>query len=283
MFLRVIKEAFGKWWDKLGYAFLNSILGIVNPFFVAITFFCIWALWLPDWQSFSPYLRQAVILLPPLMLASPFFPTTFGVWVIEKRIVEYETIYFKQYFKDYFKAVWKWMKRSLAMMFLFLFVGFLLSFSLVFYYDLLQSPGIRLAVVIVVAWLLLFIRMIEFVLIPLWIYNDELKFTEAFKIALKIIALDGLTVLGVMIVNGILLALLTLTRALSGVLYYGISANLRLFLHKNIVAKHAPKTDEVEDERLKNLASYQKTVDAWAVMLGKIDRLKKNKDKPEDE
>lgn len=284
MFLRIIKEAFVKLWDKLGYGVLNSVLGALNPIFIYLSLFTLWALAQPDWTPILSYGRQIILFFPPMILASPFFPTTFASAAIDKRIVEYETVYFKKYFGDYFRALWKWLGKSLAMSVIFALAGFLLSFSTLFYIELIASPALKLVLVIAAAWIFILVRMVEFVLIPLRIYNDELNFGQALKVSFKIIALEGLNVLGIMILNELLLAVLTLSRVFSLILYYGISGNLRIYLHKNIVAKHAEKesSDEVSDERLKNMESYQKTMDAWAVMLGKINEKKAANEGSED-
>lgn len=283
MFARIIKEAFVKWWDKMGYNIINSILGALNPFFLFITYIVFWVLWLPQWTDAEPFFRQFILFLPPMALAAPFFPTTFGVWVIEKRIVEYETIYFKKYLGDYFRYMWKWMGKALGMMLLSAAIGFLLSFSFIFYFGMIENIYLKFAVIVVMAWLFLFVRMIQFVIIPLWIYNEELKFPQVLKLSVKIIFMEGLAIIGIMALNLLLLVLLTLSRAFSALLYYGLSSNLRIFMHKNIIAKYQPKIDEVEDERLKRAESYQKTHDAWVTMMGRIEQLKKDKKSGKDD
>jgi uncharacterized membrane protein YesL len=150
------------------------------------------------------------------------------------------------------------MGKALGLMVLFAAVGFLLSFTFLFYFGMIENVYVKFAVVVFVLWIFLFIRMIQFVMIPLWIYNEELKFGEVLKLSIKIIFMEGLTILGVMALNFFILALLTMSRAFSAILFYGMSSNIRIFLHKNIIAKYQPKVDEVEDERLKLAESYQK-------------------------
>jgi hypothetical protein len=264
MFIKIIKHGFSRWWDKMGYAVLTSFLSAINPFFLATMVFILLGLLIEDKSVLIENIRLILMVLPPVVLATAVFPTTFAGIAVQKQVAENETMYFKRYFPDYFKLLWKFLPKSLLLSLIYIAVGFLLSYSAIFYFSVIENIVFRGIAVLVVIWVYLFLLLSRFILIPLIIYNPEMKLSDAIKISFKIVLAEGLAILGIVIIDFLVWVALTMTRFFFLFIYYGLSANLRIFTHKEIIAKYTKK-DETD-----NKEKDSDTREAWAGIMKKM-------------
>lgn len=81
---------------------------------------------------------------------------------------------------------------------------------------------------------------------------------------------EGFQIALIGLIDLIFNAFLILSRALGVFFYYGLSAHLRVYLHKAIVAKYAPAPQETESEHYDKIDATQ----SWAEVMNRF----KNKD-----
>lgn len=266
MFIRVIRQAFVRWWDKMGYTFLTSLLGAVNPFYLYIIYVTIGWLTAPDKTPFFQASEQFLLFLPAIILAAPVFPLTFAAIGIQKQVIENETVYYRRYFPDYFSTLRRIFLPSLALLPMYIAAGFFMSYAGIFYYKMLPVPGLKIAVLVVLFWLYLVLLMSQYVLLPLIIYNPELKLRQAVKISFQMVLAQGLNIFLIGLLDLILNIFLILSRALGILFYYGISSHLRIYMHKEIVARYAPAQPESQEEHYDRIDATRN----WAEVLKKI-------------
>lgn len=266
MFIKIIKNGFSRWWDKMGYAILTSIFSAINPFFLASSLFLLLAFLRPDSINLMQNLEQIAIYLPVIILVTAVFPTTFAGIAVQKRLIETETIYFKQYFGDYFRGLWKFIGPSLKLTLLYAAVGFLLSFGGVFYFKNFASPVLKFGSLLIIFWIYIFVLLSRYILIPLIIYNPEMKTWEAIKLSFKIVMAEGLAILGIVIIDLVLFLMLVFTRIFFLLIYYGLSSSLRVYTHKEIIAKYREKTEKKDGENVPAFTMQS----AWADLMKRV-------------
>lgn len=144
MFVEVMKESVSRWWDRLGYSLLNSFLGALNPVFLALMVYFFFLV-TPSWNNFESseqMLRLIFQWMPvviPAAFVSPLFPTTLAAFNMQKRVLEHQTIYFKDYFKDYGKSLLKTLLPSFVLILIYGALSFTVTFAGVFYFNLATS------------------------------------------------------------------------------------------------------------------------------------------------
>ncbi len=267
MFIRVLKNAFSRWWDKMAYTFITSFLGAINPFYLyLLATILIW--FMPENKLlFVQSAEQFWLFLPPIILMTPVFPTSFAAIATQKKLLESDIMYFKQYFPEYFRSLAQTIKPSLWLSLIYGVTGFLLSYASVFYYKLLPHPALQIGAIVLMFWIYLLILLSQFVLIPLICYNPQLKIKESITLSFKMVLAQGLTILGVAAINLIIHIFLTLSRALGIFFYFGISSHLRIYMHKEIIAKYAPPAEKEEDHYGKIDATQN-----WADVLKRFEK-----------
>ncbi len=263
MFITALKQAFSRWWDKLGFATLNSTLAAINPFFLILIFSILWIL-THSADVIQPYISGFTFFLPAAFLIQGMFPTTFAAMDYNKKISENESIYLKHLPQDLWNSVKKTFLSSLKYTFIFGIIGLLVGFNMVFYNGMLHNNPYRWILLLIAAWIYLIFGMMQYVLPALVIYNPELKTKAILKHSFSLTVKFGAPVLFMFILDTIIFFMLVLTRYFSPFVYFGISSFLRIHLHKTLIAELNPKSNAEE-----NAPQAPDPLETWKNILNK--------------
>lgn len=260
MIFQVLKNSFSRWWDKLFQAILTSLISSINPFFI-LSIFILFEI---GFGKVNPFENIQNLLFPSIIFSiSNLFPLTFAGIALQKKISENESIYLRDYFKDYFKSLKETFLDSIFLLIIYSILIFLLIFSLIFYVNIFKNLAlIKYIIIIFILWCYIILHVIQFILIPIFIYNSENKFLDKIKLSLKIIFLEFFNILFIYLVDSLLFFILTLTKGFSIITYYGLSANIRIYTYKYIIEKYQKK-EEKENENDENI------YEAWNVLMRK--------------
>lgn len=265
MFISALKQAFSRWWDKLGFATLNSTIAAINPFFLFLHLGLLWIL-TNKVETVQPYNQFFILFLPTAFLIQIFFPTTFAALDYNKKLSENESIYLKKLPHDLWESFKKTFIPSLKFTAIFGIVGLILGFNLVFYTSMIANNPIRWVLLLIAAWIYLIFGLMQYIIPSLIIYNPKLKLKETFKYAFSLSVGFGAPVILIFIVDTVIFFMLMLTRYFSPFIYFGMSSFLRIYLHKTLVARlKAPDKSNKEEETIQE-PDMLKT---WETILNK--------------
>ena len=246
MFGTILKEGFIRWWDKMGYAILTSVWGALNPFTIYFFLFVLLLVFSQDKSVIVANLPNYLIVFPTMFLVSGFFPTSFAAVAIQKRIGDLDTIYFRNYFPDLLGALVKSLLPFLKLTAIYGIFGVLLTVSVVFYWTIIPIFFFKVVLAVLLIWVYIIAVLSSYVIVPLLIYNDSLTIRDAITTSFKILFTEGVAILGIFIIDMLVFAICAISVVMLPVLYYGISSSLRIYTHKEIIAKYSPKPKEEE-------------------------------------
>jgi hypothetical protein len=240
LLLKIIGRSFARWWNKLGYSMLSSILGALNPFFILMILSCLWLLTgkLPVvMQKPSFYLTIAGLLFA----LQGVFPTTVYAIAMQKRVNEGDIMYIKDYFPDYIDSIKKFTLPSIFLTLFYAVIAYFIMNSIFFYYYFPVSGSIKAAIITVLILLYLYFMLVQYILVPLLLYREKIKFFDALKIAMGATGLNLITIGGMFIVDTILFSIMTVLAGCSILFYYSFSCQFRLNLYTSIIQKYIDK------------------------------------------
>lgn len=261
LFFRIMKSALAKWWDKIGYALLSSVMGALNPVLFVWVGTVVWILTgniTLAWEQF-PFFAMVLGLS---LFSQAFFPTSVAAVGVQKMIKEGEHVYFKDYFKNYFLCLKMYTPRALLLLVLSAAAVGLLIFAALFYYRFISWAPLKFGVTFLVLILLSLLGAYQGLLLSALVYRDKKGLKEQAILAGKMLILEAPAVIFTALVDLFLLVLLSLGQGLSVLLYYGISSYIRLYTYSLIMDKYSPGSEKEEGDW-----SAENETRAWTVLM----------------
>lgn len=233
MILRILRSSLAKFWDKIGLSFLSSLLAGLNPFFFLFNLILM--------QLFRDTVavrgiapEYLTVFLVVALCVQTVFPTTLMCLQMQKELAEGEIVYIKNYFADLWPALRKIFLPSLALTGIFGTAGFFIANAALFYIRYMPAGYLRYAFLSALLAGLVFLMLLQFVLVPVFLYRERPGILRAFRYAAGAVLSKFPVVASVAALDGLLLAALLLLNGTSQFLYFALSGYFRIYLYSEL-------------------------------------------------
>ena len=258
----------------MGFSVLGSFVGAINPVFLFTVAILVWMLVTQDKTPVFDNIESIVFWLPVQFAVVAVFPLTTAIISVQKKVFESDIVYFKQYPKEYWNSLKSTFLRSSLLLLIYGAASFLITFAANYYVRLFTIPALQFGVVILLFWVYLFIIMMQYVILPIMIYNPEFSLKDTIKYAFRFVMAEGLTIFAIVLIDFIVFLFCTVSIVFTLIFYIGLSSSLRIHLHKAIVKKYTPKEDKENEP-----TSFDSERDAWATIMSKSREAEKEENK----
>lgn len=242
MFLRVLKNSLKNWWKHINFSVVSSLISSINPFYIFALLYANYLL-STGFEKLREYPLPVISVFIFLFSIQSFFPSTFVMMNLEKRLIDKDFLSYK----DFFKGFWKMILQSI-LPWLGLTIFFGTSILLViwtggFYFEIIANLYFKIAILIFLVFIFFVFMATQYVFFPLYFYEDyRIKVSNALKFSMEI-ALRNLPILSLIFIFDVIFffGMLFVQYAnffLISILYFGFSGYVKLFLYHEIVYKY---------------------------------------------
>ncbi len=261
MFGKALKEALKGWWDNISKSILLALIwSLTTPPF--------WFLWMFMWR-FRQVLAKGVgfwnvvIIIHVLTAMTLYFPTTFAVFGVMKRMLDGEH-------RDMWKEFWREFKaffwRSILLVFVNAFFWGAFAYGFSFYINVVQISILKWPLLFITFWYYYFYMLLQVHIIPVFIYNRDSKITQNYKRAwlLTVVAYGPTLLTAIML----LAVFIVLFLSIFGVfmLFITFVAAVTLSLYITVVETYQGKYTQTEQT---SSEMVEKEMKSWKYLFGR--------------
>jgi hypothetical protein len=239
MIIKILKESFITWFEKIPYSLVSAILASLNPFFLFLAFFIFNSFYGNRAVFFQKF--EAQLLTFALLIAmQSVFPATMAAVSVQRKVARDEVNYFSEFFPAYLRSLLETLAPSIILSAVYFIITYLLVYSGIVYSHILTG-NFKIIVLSFIVCLFIFFMLTQWIAIPLLIERKKIKFNDAVKLITGTTSLEIFAIIIISLIDLALLIGLTLLAGISAIFYYSISCYFRVFLYQEIIDKYKKK------------------------------------------
>ena len=235
-YFKILKQTFWDWWDNISYSLLTSILGSCNPFFIIILAAFRWS-FSDDFTFLLQYGKEFFVVLMTSLIIIPIFPTTIAAYSLQNKIIDLKL---ENFFVQFWRELKKYLGRGLLFTLINGIVGFLLSYSIIFYSDFLKDWYPFNYILIGLSALFIFLILLsQFIMLPL-VVKDDYPVLEYYVISFYMTLKNGLLLLALFLFQSIMVfiffipVIVPFLTIIPIVVYFGFVSTFHIWAFKYI-------------------------------------------------
>ncbi len=242
MFFKVLFNSIKKWWRNINLSIVSSLVSSINPFFLILLFYSNLLISL----KFEPILKYPIEVVSFYLFfisIQSFFPTTFAITTLQKKIIEKDHLSYKEFFSGFWRLLARYILPWLGLTFFFAIAVLLIIWTGGFYFQFIENIFLKIFIMLFVLFIFSIFIMSQYVFFPLYIYEeDKIKVSNALKFAMEIALRNVHLLIPFFLIDILLFSIFVLVPYfnffIASIFYFGFTNFVRLYLYYEIIRKY---------------------------------------------